>query len=77
MEGIKAEDGMEAPLRWAHIDIAGTMEVCSPPDAHNCFEIDHLWCLVGYKAHTVLGEGDDRSSCPVSWFRVSRYYSGF
>lgn len=27
VEGIEAVDGKEAPLRWAHIDIAGSMEV--------------------------------------------------
>lgn len=27
VDGIEAKDGKEAPLRWAHIDIAGSMEV--------------------------------------------------
>jgi len=30
VEGIEAKDGKEAPLRWAHIDIAGTMEATRP-----------------------------------------------
>lgn len=31
MDGIEAKDGCEAPLRWAHIDIAGSMEFTRPP----------------------------------------------
>jgi len=30
VEGIEAEDGKEARLRWAHIDMAGTMEATRP-----------------------------------------------
>ncbi|KIM82242.1 hypothetical protein PILCRDRAFT_8066 [Piloderma croceum F 1598] len=30
VEGIEAEDGQEARLRWAHIDMAGTMEATRP-----------------------------------------------
>ncbi|EGN93693.1 hypothetical protein SERLA73DRAFT_115714 [Serpula lacrymans var. lacrymans S7.3] len=30
VEGIEAKDGGEAPLRWAHIDIAGSMEATRP-----------------------------------------------
>jgi len=54
----------EAPLRWAHIDIAGTMEVnesclmefdtfliCSAPDD---------------KLHTLLGKRHDWAASPVS-----------
>jgi aminopeptidase len=30
VDGIEAKDGKEAPLQWAHIDIAGTMEATRP-----------------------------------------------
>ena len=30
VDGIEAKDGCEAPLRWAHIDIAGSMEFTRP-----------------------------------------------
>lgn len=30
VDGIEAKDGGEAPLRWAHIDIAGSMEATRP-----------------------------------------------
>jgi len=30
VEGIEAKDEGEAPMRWAHIDIAGTMELTRP-----------------------------------------------
>ena len=63
MDGIEAEDGKEAPLRWAHIDIAGTMEV------RNMFvnmRYSGNDCVVGNKAYTVLGEGNDGPSCSVS-----------
>ncbi|KDQ49592.1 hypothetical protein JAAARDRAFT_42702 [Jaapia argillacea MUCL 33604] len=30
VEGIEAKDGGEAPLRWAHLDIAGSMEATRP-----------------------------------------------
>ena len=31
VEGVEpAETGEEPPVRWAHLDIAGSMEVCSP-----------------------------------------------
>ena len=30
VEGIEAKDGGETPMRWAHIDIAGTMEFTRP-----------------------------------------------
>jgi aminopeptidase len=30
VEGIEGKDGEEAPLRWAHIDIAGSMEHVRP-----------------------------------------------
>ena len=28
-EGIEAKDGQEPAMKWAHLDIAGTMEVCT------------------------------------------------
>ena len=30
VDGIEEKDGKPAPLRWAHIDIAGTMDVTRP-----------------------------------------------
>jgi len=30
VDGIEAKNREEAPLRWAHIDIAGTMEATRP-----------------------------------------------
>ena len=27
-DGIEAKDGQEARMKWAHLDIAGSMEVC-------------------------------------------------
>ena len=30
VDGIEEIDGKPAPLRWAHIDIAGTMEATRP-----------------------------------------------
>lgn len=66
MEGIEAEDGKEARLRWAHIDMAGTMEVGSV----NLYLIP--WIVLsmylifqGHETHTISGEGNDRSSRPV------------
>jgi cytosol aminopeptidase len=32
VDGIESKDGGNAPLRWAHIDIAGTMELTRPGD---------------------------------------------
>ena len=34
VDGIEAKDGGEAPLRWAHIDIAGSME-CTRPNPYS------------------------------------------
>ena len=31
MDGIESKDGQEPALRWAHVDIAGTMEVRPVP----------------------------------------------
>jgi len=66
VEGIEAEDGQEAQLRWAHIDMAGTMEVGSV----NLYLIPRIVLSVylvfqGHETDTIFGEGNDRSSRAV------------
>jgi hypothetical protein len=66
-EGIESKDGQDARLNWAHIDIAGTMEVCV-----YVLQLKRWWTqlFIGYKANAILGKGHDGSSCSVGYFSV-------
>ena len=64
VDGIEPGTGdEEAPLRWAHIDIAGTMEV-----NESCLlELDtFLMFLPDDPLHTLPGKGHDWATGPVS-----------
>jgi hypothetical protein len=65
VDGLDAGEGKEPPLKWAHIDIAGTMEVCFYLICLEFF-ILKLVLLSGYEGNALLGEGFDGSSDSVS-----------
>ena len=62
--GIEAEEGQEPAMKWAHIDIAGAMEVS--------LVYSHLvpgWLVIADHQHDLLsGEGYEWSPSPVSYF---------
>ena len=70
MDGIEAKDGKEAPLRWAHIDIAGSMEVSKNFSA--VFRMLCITVLSGNTTHTILGDRHDGSPSSVSSISVKR-----
>ena len=74
MDGIEAKDGKEAPLRWAHIDIAGSMEVSE--NFSVVFRVPCVTVLPDNAANTILGDGHDRSPSSVSSISVKRLLTG-
>jgi hypothetical protein len=65
-EGSEAKDGQDARMKWAHVDIAGTMDVRVEVVWQFMTDLTVLFPRVVYEAHTIHGEGHDRTSNSVS-----------
>jgi len=67
--GIESEDGQAPTLKWAHIDIAGSMEVRLLGFFQFLFIDTEGFDLV-CSSHTIPREGDDWAVCSVSNYYV-------
>ena len=66
VEGIDADEGEEAPMKWAHIDIAGTMDVRLVGFEVHDIQWLTFWFHSGYEADAIHGERHDWPSHSVS-----------